>query len=73
MSAAPWLTGPEAAAYSRRHPVTIRRALEAGDLHGSQRVKGGRWLIAADCLDAWIGGRPCEHQATASRFKRHAS
>lgn len=55
------LTAPEAAAASRRHPVTVRKALEAGELHGFQRVKGGRWAIRRACLDAWVEARACEH------------
>lgn len=58
------LTAPEAAQASRRHPVTIRKALEAGELHGSQRKKGGRWSIRQACLDAWIDNLPCEHKAS---------
>lgn len=51
----------EAAGLAHRHPVSIRRSLEAGDLHGFQRVKGGRWLIQVDCLQAWIENVPCPH------------
>jgi len=53
----------EAAAHVRRHPGTLRRSLEAGEVHGTQRTVGGRWTIRVDCLEAWIEGRPCEHQA----------
>lgn len=58
------LTSPEVAAATRRHPVTVRRALEAGELHGSQRTKGGRWTVQVQCAEAWADGRPCEHQQT---------
>lgn len=56
------LTVTEAAAAARRHRVTVLRALETGQLHGTQRVKGGRWLIRETCLDAWLDGVPCEHR-----------
>lgn len=56
------LTAQEAATAARRHPVTIRKALEAGKLHGFQRVKGGRWTVSPGCLDAWVEGRKCEHR-----------
>ena len=56
------LTPAEAATSARRHPVTIREALRAGELHGFQRVKGGRWLIHQACLDAWVENRKCDHQ-----------
>lgn len=56
------LTVPEAAAEGRKHPVTVRRALESGELHGSQRVKGGRWTVEAPCLAAWLAGAECEHR-----------
>lgn len=58
-----FLTTKRAAIRSNRHPVTIRRALEAGELHGVQRVKGGVWLIEPACLDAYVAGQLCEHQA----------
>lgn len=68
-----WLTTVEAAAHARRHPVTIRRALEAGDLHGYQRGKFSHWLVRPACLDAWIEGNHCEHlQAVALAQKRPA-
>lgn len=44
------------------HKDTVRKACEAGELHGSQRTKNGRWRIHRDCLDAWAGGTPCPHQ-----------
>lgn len=59
------LTVDEAAADARRSSVTIRRALAAGELHGTQRIKRGRWTIARRCLDAWADNTPCEHQAPA--------
>jgi hypothetical protein len=58
----PRLTVADAAVVGQRHPVTIRRALEVGDLHGTQRKKGGRWLIKPECLEAWIDQEPCAHQ-----------
>lgn len=59
------LTVAEASEVGRKHPVTVRRALEAQELHGTQRVKGGRWVIRADCLDAWLDGVPCPHEAAS--------
>jgi hypothetical protein len=56
------LTVKNAAAVGQKHPVTIRRALEVGDLHGKQRTKGGRWLIQPECLQAWLDQEPCPHQ-----------
>ncbi|MDR0593716.1 MAG: helix-turn-helix domain-containing protein [Bifidobacteriaceae bacterium] len=63
------LTTGEAAEAARRHPVTIRRALEAGELHGSQRGAGGRWVIREACLEAWLGGGRCEHQEDRRRLR----
>lgn len=57
-----YLTVPAASEYSGKHPVTIRRALEAGQLHGSQMVPKGRWSIHTDCLEQWLAGDPCAHQ-----------
>lgn len=52
----------QAADYSGRHPVTIRKALESGELHGYQRTVKGRWSIRHECLEAWCDARQCEHQ-----------
>lgn len=56
----------QAADYAGCHVDTIRRALEGGDLHGGQRKVHGRWSIRVECLDAWVEGRACEHQAAAA-------
>jgi hypothetical protein len=69
------LTVAEVAAGTRRHEVTVRRALEAGELHGTQNAKGGRWTVREDCAEAWADGLPCEHQSknvTQLRAKRPA-
>ncbi|MBB4666992.1 hypothetical protein BKA24_001701 [Microbacterium marinum] len=55
-------TTTEVAAIARRHVVTVRLALEAGDLHGTQRVPRGRWLVAEPCLAAYLEGRRCDHR-----------
>jgi hypothetical protein len=60
------LTVDEAAAIARRHPVTVRYALQDKSLHGVQRVKAGRWLIDPECLDAWVDGQQCAHQLAAA-------
>lgn len=52
----------EVSAGTKRHPVTVRRALEAGELHGTQSVKGGRWSVREECAEAWADRKPCEHQ-----------
>jgi hypothetical protein len=56
------LTVAEVAAATRRHPVTVRRALEAGVLHGAQAVKGGRWSVQPECVEAWVDAVPCQHR-----------
>lgn len=56
----------QAAEYADRHRDTIRRACEAGALHGGQRTKGGRWSIRRECLDAWLDGDQCAHQLADS-------
>jgi len=53
----------QAAEYAGCHRMTILKAAEAGALHGGQRVKGGRWSFRHECLDAWLDGEPCQHQA----------
>lgn len=64
-------TTAQAAKAAGRHVETIRRALESGELHGGQRrnpktgqpLKGARWSIRRECLEAWIDGELCSHQA----------
>ena len=63
------LTPAQAATVVGRHPVTIRKALEGGELHGFQRTRKGRWSIYADCLQAWVEGRPCPHKAALSNVR----
>jgi excisionase family DNA binding protein len=53
----------QAADHAGCHPDTVRRALESGGLHGHQRVAGGRWLIRRECLESWMDGERCSHQA----------
>lgn len=57
-----WLTTAQAAEHSGHHADTIRKALEADELHGSQRTVKGRWRVHHLCLDAWVAGSLCEHQ-----------
>lgn len=57
-----WLTAAEVAAATDRHVVTVRRALENGELHGHQRVRGGRWKVKAESVEAW---RTNQNTATA--------
>jgi len=63
------LVPADVAGIFRRHPVTVRNALASGELHGTQRVKGGRWLIDQDCAVAWAEGRDCAHQLEAHRVR----
>lgn len=60
-----WLSTREAAERTGRHEVTIRKALEAGLLHGGQAKARGRWRVHRDCVDAWALGEPCPHQEDA--------
>lgn len=56
------MTVAEVAAETNRHEVTVRKALEAAELHGTQSKKGGRWSIREDCAEAWADRIPCDHQ-----------
>jgi excisionase family DNA binding protein len=67
------LTVKEAATEARRHEKTIAEALRAGELHGTQRVKGGTWLIKADCLEAWMDHLPCEHKSNVTSINRRSA
>lgn len=59
-----YLTVAQAAVLAGRHPVTLRKALEAAELHGFQRKVGGRWSIAEECVTAWVECRPCAHKTS---------
>lgn len=63
-------TVEQAAEVAQRHPKTVLKALAAGELHGSQRVKGGRWQVRVDCLDSWLDGMPCAHQSNVRALNR---
>jgi hypothetical protein len=51
-----WLTSAETANRIRRYVSTVRRAAEAGELHGHQRCFGGRWVFHRDAVDACARG-----------------
>lgn len=57
-----WHTTATAAFVLDRHPSTILKALETGELHGAQRMKKGRWRIHRDCLSSWALGEECDHR-----------
>ncbi|MEE3126373.1 MAG: helix-turn-helix domain-containing protein [Actinomycetota bacterium] len=57
-----WLDVAQSSEHSGHHPVTLRRALQSGELHGTQRKAKGKWRIHVTCLDAWLLGQPCDHQ-----------
>lgn len=56
MSESPWLTVTEAAERARIAASDLHRALAGDELRGYQRVKGGKWRINVEDLDAWIRG-----------------
>lgn len=61
------LTTQEVADAYRRHPVTVRIALQDGALHGRQMKTGGRWLIEEGCAEAWSLGEKCNHLIEAEK------
>lgn len=50
-----------------RDPETVRRALRSGEMHGSQRGRGGSWSVRPACAEAWVDGEPCAHQDVLRR------
>ena len=56
-----YLTVNQSAKVSGYHQETVTAALRLSTLHGAQRIKGARWWIRADCLEAWLESRPCPH------------
>jgi excisionase family DNA binding protein len=63
------LTPQEAADLTRRHPGSIRRALEMGELHGTQPTSGGRWRIRPECAEAWADGVECVHRRNVTPIR----
>lgn len=61
MSIRIWMTTSQAAEHAGRHAQTIRKAAEAGELHGTQRKAGGRWRFHVGCVDAWVLAEDCVH------------
>lgn len=57
-----WQTSAQVAERIHRDPCTVRRAAEAGELHGHQRMRNGhpvpgsRWTFAAAAVDAFVQG-----------------
>lgn len=62
MSARIWFNTSQAGEHAGSHPDTVRKALEDGTLHGTQRKAKGRWRVHVTCLDSWCAGEPCQHQ-----------
>jgi hypothetical protein len=62
MSTRIWVNTAQAADHAGCHPDTVRRSLEDGSLHGTQRKANGRWRIHINCLNAWCAGAQCDHQ-----------
>ena len=67
------LTVKEAAVASRKHPVTIGNLLRSGELHGTQRKRGGNWTVKESCLEAYLDGEPCEHQRNVTPIRARRS
>jgi hypothetical protein len=66
-----WHDTAQAAEHTGRYVGTVRKALEAGELHGHQRKAGGRWAIHLDCLDAWVGGTACRRHDGSNVVQLH--
>lgn len=64
-----WLSTIDAAAFAGCHDQTVRKALEAGELHGFQRKTRGRWRVHIDCLNAWLSNTKCPHAQQGKRLK----
>ncbi len=51
-----WMTTAEAAAYTRRHPVTVRKAAASKELASTQAGRGRGRRYRREWLDAWLSG-----------------
>lgn len=68
----PWLTVPEAAAYTRKSNTKISEVLRSGELRGSQTCRGGTWTIHRDDLDAWLRGERADAEPARVTRRRTA-
>lgn len=62
-----WFNSAQTAQHVNSHRDTVLKAAEAGELHGYQRTARGRWRFHRECIDAWMTGAACAHQANAER------
>lgn len=60
-----WFDMADAPGYARASKAALKNAVASGELHGEQRVVGGKWRFHRSCLDAWVKGERCEHQRRA--------
>lgn len=68
------LTVVEVADAARKHPQTVRRACESGELHANQSMRGGHWTVREDCAEAWADRQLCVHQSSnVVQLKRRVS
>lgn len=58
-----YLTMKEMVAESGMSRFPIMAALQRGDLHGGQTVKGGTWRAEEGCFRAWMIGEKCQHRS----------
>jgi excisionase family DNA binding protein len=52
-----WLTTRDVAARTAKHRDTVMKAAEAGELHGHQTKRRGRWSFTPEAVAAWMYGR----------------
>jgi len=64
------MTPADVADATGMHVTNVRKALEAGDLHGHQNCKGGRWRIHPDAVDALIRGTDTREACCGSNVIR---
>jgi len=62
------LTVKEAAVLAKKHPDTVLKACQAGDLFATQRVRGGSWSIREESVDHWLDGTPDPAREAVQRF-----
>lgn len=66
------LTVKEAAVLARKHPDTVLKACQGGELFATQRVKGGSWSIREDSIDHWLDGTPDPAREAVQQFAKTA-
>lgn len=66
-----WMSITEVVGYSGVNSSTVGDALRDGSLRGWQVVRGGKWRVHRDDVDAWLRGLPPVSEAPRVTRRRY--